>query len=433
MQQIKGFVTISQFINNNPSGTSVIGEISPISLTYSENIGTYSADVVVGYTLYSFSSIDSVSNLAEIVPYPVVIEILSVIEKCVIYSGSNIRPYVIQNYIDYLMAQFPNDVSAVQLGNFIDNGTIALPEWIIWTSLTYNTSIKIWLADQSFQSEYDNYNIIIVPPITPIDNLFGNYNTVVATLQPLTISAFIAKANAARNNIPPTFLQVLTFNLVNQLDPTETYPVNWAVLIYGIAGDNIDSIKDALTSYIIANSAHTTSQWTVIFPSIFIRNEYIVLPRWDLVSIPNLTSNSALYGDIINTSEAITFATNSVSVYSANFISTNVCVMSFTYKGITLLIINGDNNSSIAGPIQGMFNDYIPVDTTSEDFTRMSLNTQNWVIFLETLLITAETADANSIVPIALRRSTRGGLLYISGEYNSISYYVAAKSNTIYG
>ena len=430
--KIKGFVTLKQFINNGFDLTSPIGEISAQSLTYSKDVGVYENASYPGYSLLSFSSTDDNSGLPIIVPDDKVTEILAVVSHCISYGVSNIRPFNKQNYINAITASMMGSVSYINIGAFVDNGSTALTEWISWTSTDLST-IKIWLADSSFLSEYDNYAITIVPAVEgSLDVLFGEFNAVVTMLNTITTSVFINTMNTYKASMPESYLRVLTFDLVDSVDYTLTYAVNWGVLVYGIAGDNTDNIKDALVNYILANSQKSETQWAALFPSLFDRTEFFILPRWDKVSIPNLSTQSALYSSVLNAAESVAFAVRNINIYPSNFITSNSTIVPLSYKSIGCVIINGNSNPAPEATIQLVIGDYIPVDTTSSDFARMSLATQNWVTLMEQLIVVAETADTNSYVPMQFRRIVKGGILWISGDLNGVTYQIAAKSNTMY-
>jgi hypothetical protein len=79
-----------------------------------------------------------------------------------------------------------------------------------------------------------------------------------------------------------------------------------------------------------------------------------------------------------------------------------------------------------------IFPDYIPVSTGNLDFSRMSVKTREWLLVLESLLITAESATLTSTIPDTLRRIDRFGIMFISAVYENVNYMVAARQNYMY-
>jgi len=204
----------------------------------------------------------------------------------VAYAGTHIRPYDTEEFRNNLLTEFHERIYSIEFGSFVDNGALALPEWISWKSSEHNDAyIRIWLADQSFAEQYDDYEIEVIAPMLNIDDMFGFYSTAVNTMNDRTISQLSDAIMAARDGLPETYLRMFTFDFLNIANTAVATSTNWAVLIYGRAGDNIDTIKDAIIEHILANSTHTRSEWAVKFPEIFRRTEFIILPRWDKLSV----------------------------------------------------------------------------------------------------------------------------------------------------
>ena len=60
--RLKGFMIIQQLVNNLAGNVSLVGELSPMSLTYSKEIGYYEIPEVAGYKLATFSNKNSEGN-----------------------------------------------------------------------------------------------------------------------------------------------------------------------------------------------------------------------------------------------------------------------------------------------------------------------------------------------------------------------------------
>jgi hypothetical protein len=132
---------------------------------------------------------------------------------------------------------------------------------------------------------------------------------------------------------------------------------------------------------------------------------------------------------MMDPNECIAFAKNAISYYPDPYIAENTTIFPYAYKALTVVAVNGDTNIDTAKKIDVLFPDYVPIPSTSEDFNRMSINTRNWVLFIEHLIIIAEKATIYTTVPGDLRKQVRDGNLYISGLFNNINYLVAARSN----
>jgi hypothetical protein len=215
-------------------------------------------------------------------------------------------------------------------------------------------------------------------------------------------------------------------------DPLQTshlVATQWTVLIYGVAGNNIDSIKDALVAYILANTSHTQAEWTQIFPDIFKRTEVTLVPNWGNYAIPNRVVDTGIYSPFANLTAENAQLTAYASSYPAAHINAHGHVFGHPYKSLAIGAIGSDQNRDNLYELVQIFPDFIAVSSQSTDFARMSQNTQGWAELLEQLLITAETMGPFTSLPAGMTRLTRNGMLYAVASYGNIHYLVAAKYN----
>jgi hypothetical protein len=431
MRLLKGFVTINALISNTPDVVSPIGEMSTWAMTYTKERGEYIDNAIPGYRLVSAKNIDH--NLGEVpVDLLDVTQVLQVVRSFYVYGTAHLRPYARDHFRDTIIANFYDKIYNLNFGKFVDNGTLALPEWISWENLTNpGSTVKIWLANQAFVDQYDEYDTTVVPPFAPVDNFFFSPGKVKDLVDTIDLSKMMDKVQDAKGTNPETFIRTLTFNYIPPTVGVPSIPTNWNVLIYGIKGDNIDAIKDAIIEHILANSTHTRTQWEAILPDLFKRTEFVILPRWDLESVQNLEIQNGLYSSIVDPLETIDYATRNIAFYPSTFIQSNINIVPFPFNAISLVIVNGFNN--IAGKLKltDIFPDYIPVGPTSLDFNRMMLRTQGWVEALAGMLVTAESMDGLSGVPGKMRRIQRDGKLYLSMVYDNINFLMAAKINAM--
>jgi hypothetical protein len=426
---LRCFVEIQSLINQNPSTVSQLGELSALSLSYSTTISESFSSSLTGFRLVSFNCVNP-GNSAQ-VPVPQYITDLSInlVSQALAYSASHQLPFVAQNFIDTLTANNSNIATNIQIGSFItETGVVTLPEWISYTYAPDGSQIKIWLCDQSFQQEYDLYQIVVVPPITPIDTFFQTIGVVQNAVSAVTPSMYIAAIQAAKGIYPETALEAYTFNYYSPIVGNTPIPTTWTAIIYGQAGNNIDSVKAAIQAYIANNTSNTIANWQAIFPDIYKQTEFIIIPRWDKYAIPQATTISGLYSSMTNPQTDINFAVSKVPFYPASFVQQNITVMTHYYKYITLLVVNGQNNVAGSTNIEAIFPDYIPQSSNSLDFNRMTPATQQWSNLLEQMLMIAETMTDLSAIPTGFRRVYRNNVLFLASTLNNIDYLMAVKS-----
>ena len=158
----------------------------------------------------------------------------------------------------------------------------------------------------------------------------------------------------------------------------------------------------------------------------------MLLPRFDKISIPNLTAMSALYGSFMEPAECVTFAKAACPFYPASHVEANIFLMPFYFKALMIVTVAGTTNVDGKKKITEVYPDYIPVNTSALDFNRMTQGTRDWVYSLSEMLIEAENIKPYSSVKRGMRRVTRNGKVFLSRLINNVNYLVAVKYNDFY-
>lgn len=420
---LRGFVQVDSLISAQPNSVSTLGELSQLSWTYSHNISNAFSTTQPGFELVSFNCVDTVTNSQVPVGQDIANLLITIVTDSINYATANNLPFVAQNYIDYIAAQTYGSTSNIAIGQFITQaGSTTLPEWISLTFTPSGSVLKIWLCDASFQAQYDLFEIVVVPPLVPIDQFFQTITAVDLALAAVTPTSYINSIQTAKGIYPETDLQAYSFLYYPIVTGNQAVPTTWTAVIYGQAGSNLDSVKVAIQQYIAANTSHQISEWQTIFPDIYKQTEFVIIPRWDLYAIPTATTISGLYASMTNPQDDITHAVTHVPYYTASFVAQNITVMPHYYKDITLLIVNGQNNVASAATIRALFPDYIPESSNSLDFNRMTPGTQAWSNMLLNMLVTAETMTDLSSLPSGFRRIYRSNIMYLQTTLNNVDY-----------
>lgn len=421
---LKGFVEIEALQDAQPGIISPIGEMSTWAMTYTKDKNEFTDPAVSGYRLLATNYIDSVDG--PVVPLQALInQVVDVVRRVVAYATSTPQPYNLDDYHNTIIASLFNSVTGLQFGPLRTNGYVQIFDWLEWDSLVEpGTKVKIWLSDESFANQYDLFDIVVIPPIPNIDDFFLTPNAVRVKVAAVTPSQMMERIQEAKDRNPETYIRSEQFKYVSPILSDPQTPTTWSMLIYGYQGDNIDAIKDALIAFILDNSTHTEDEWKAIFPDIFKRTEFVILPRWDIMSIPNMTIQSGLYRSIIDPKEAIVFAKANIDFYDQTWIEDNIEIFPFDYKAIMLQAVNGPNNVDTVDSLITVFPDYIPVASTTLDFNRMMQVTQDWLILLERMLIVAEDLDNYTTIPAPLRVVKRNNIRFVSAYYNNVNYLV---------
>jgi hypothetical protein len=433
MNLIKGFVSINSYVNNTPGQVAPLGELSTWSETYSRDKGEYTDLNFSNLKLTTFKSVNATTNANHTLISAEVLQVFNIVGSCLQYSNNHVQPYDSNDFRNYIISLYSAAISSFNFGPFVSNGFVAIPQWLSWNDLTNGgNQVKIWLSDAAFREQYDEYQIDVIPAVDVLDGMFGFFTGVSAAINANTVTQMYQKIDLIKNNQPETFIRVLPFEYRNNLNPAQRLMTNWAVVIYGKAGDYIDAIKEAITTYVLAHSTKTLTEWESVLPELFLRTEFVLVPLWHKKSIPNLTDLSALYSSIVKCKEVTTFVRSMYpnTVYPSNYIADNLSIMPYDFKGISLAVLPAINNVFGRRELTELFPDYIAVPTSSLDFSRMTINTSGFSLMLGRLLVAAESASSNTSLPNDFRRVTRDSKTYISAVYDNINYMMLTASNS---
>lgn len=431
MYVVKGFASHAALANNTPGIVAPIGELSTQALTYAKDKGLYKSNSAPDIRLTTFlAKNDDVPVVLNSDVNSHIYSIVSFVYSKIMAGGSTIAA---DDLLAQLITTFAASANTFTCGPIVSDGTYSAPEWLSWratslSGITDNT-FKVWFVDAAFRSQYDEYDIVVVPPVDVLNNFFKTGSEVRTMLEALTPSIAINRVQTLKANTPETVIRAETYEYIDPYNSANKIKTTWHLLIYGAAGNNIDAIKDALTAYCLANSTHTRDEWIAILPDLFRRTEFIVVPMWDQYALPNRVIESGIYSPNANLKRALALLKQVVTAYPSAHIDNYASILSHPYKSLQLLAIGSPENRNSWFELRDVFADYIAVGTTSADFNRMQTATKEWVLMINDMLIIAEGATELTPVPAGMARIKRGNVVYIVKSIDNINYLVAAKGN----
>lgn len=429
MRIIQGFVANSQFTNNNGREIADFFELSPVAMTYSRERGEYQSSVLPSYVFHSFASTDSDTGISSPITPAELQLIFSVTQSTVDYFRNNPLSWTSEAFVAQILNAFSGQLTDFSHGEPYLGDNDTFPEWLDWTD-SNGSKYHVWLNCVAFENQYSYYEHIVVPPFDTLDNFFGNYGENKAILSTITPIKMLDKAQVAKGRFATTVTRILEFKYYNPNNRSQYTPTYWAVLDYGLNGDNIDSLKDSIAAYLLANSTHTEEEWMVIFPEIFERTEFLFFPRWDKIAIQNTSTLSVLYASIGAVDDLISYVTrNNPAEWDEATVRAKLSVIPFTYKNVIAGVLAGQTNGVAIDRLEKVFPDYLAISTSSPDFLRMTAKTREWLLAMVEIVKIAESATIYSTVINPYRRTRRNGQLFVSYVYEGINYLVSAKSN----
>lgn len=453
---LKGFVTIGPLANNLRHEVAALGELSLNSATYAKDRAIYSTTTTTnnptGLDVVVFSS-RTLDNPHYDVPAPYVALLTEVARWSHGKATSGVLTNDSEIYRQQFNADFDGRCSDVVVGQMVSENGIWLPEsvsfYIMPSTLgaTFTADeledlersrIKLWFADEAFSTQYDEFAIEFIAPVATdrLDDFFLVSDLVEQKVAERTVPELMNIIHNVKAGNPETKIRTISFNYHDPLDRNYRLPTNWTFVIYGAAGDNIDSIKDGLSRWILENSTHTREEWAQIFPDIFTSTEFILTPLWNQFAVPNMTLTTGLYSPTVNHSKASIIArrTSTGLSYTDEHVNKVLTSIGFPYKSLALLVVGGPENRDEVDRFEEQWPDYVSSPTSSTDFNRMQLATQNWVRLINDMLLVAEEMTQFSELPQNMTRLFRTNaqnesMMYVVANYENVQYLVLSRQS----
>lgn len=433
---LKCFMQLSASLLNTPNTIAPFGEISNQSLTYSREQKVYINNDPTTMILRAFytKSSDATVEIPEVIKNKV-FEITQWIKQ-IQYS---INAYNTKTaFLSALTNQFGNDITGINCGDLVSNQEgIYFPSWIGYVQLGIaNTNfysdnlIKIWFSDQRFRIEYDENEIVVIPPVSNLETLFSSKTSVETALINFRNNELINQINLAQNNSPATIISNETYLWKDPSNPDNSLNTIWTVVIYGQMDGNSDYIKDAIRNYISDNSTRNENDWRALIPDIYLSTEFYIFPRWLNMAISERELQVGQYSPIVNLKRELNYLKSFMSNLTSTHIETFLAVIPFQFKSVTCLVIPGMENRDNVFNIKDVFPDYLNVPTTELLFELQNTKTKEWVILMGYALVAAETVGTFDSVPLGMRKVFRNNILYVAFKYDNIEYLISTKETT---
>lgn len=428
MYTLKGFAMISSLVDNTPGVIAPIGELSPISKTYAKEKTIFRAAGSGGCTLMVFTSTQD-GQYAE--PDGVfATNVLAPLNWINAEAQAGSFNSSVSGFEQQFLNRWGSTIQLTGTGQMVRTGSAWFPEYIefSFTGGEPNTS-RVWFADEAFKSQYDDFEIVVMKPLNNWDLFHDTYLNVKERVDAITLTQTLEKYETLRNDYPETYFLNNEFFWVDKVNRTLMVEVDFPVLIYGAAGNNVDTIKNAIIEEILANSAYNREEWAVIFPDLFTSTEFVMVPLWNNFAIPNMVLSNGVHSPVVDRAEAIETLLKVVKGldYDAQYIEGAWQVVPTTYRSLSMAVIGSPNNRGGITKFNRQFVDYLAVSSTHPDFQRISQRTQRFIMMLVELLIAAESLTPSSSVPRGVTRLTRDGVVYASQSFENVQYHVVTQ------
>lgn len=430
MYSLKGFMHVGAFVDNTAAVVAKVGELHPIGWTYAKEKTEHVSSSNPTLTLITFTSNrDNVRVQPNEVTCQDILTIMAWVYSEAL-AGSFSRDS--EEFERLFINRWGSTAELNSTGTMTqDRGNIWVPEFIDISlrDEEEENRLKVWWTSDAFRNQYDDYEIEVLLPLDPPDKFFGEYAAVKALIDAVSLTKVLEQAATGANEYPYTYLVNNEFFWTDPTLATRRIKTNFPVLIWGIAGNNIDTIKEKIIEKILANTTHSREDWAAIFPDLFTATEVIIVPMQMNYAIPNKVLVQGLYSSVTDIVQAVEVAQAVVKGegYSDEYVQTAIQIVANTYKAMNLLAVCGPNNRDGLSKFNKIFPDYIAVSSTHGDFLRMSAYTRQFILQLNAMLLYAEEMTPDSSVPLQHTRLVRDGVVYLARSYDNIQILIVTK------
>lgn len=427
MIQVKGFYSVPKLSNNTANAVAVFGELSQNATSYSRDYKTYTKDS----SQLSFCSFSSKNGETKVELGLEFSNIACEVGDFCYSIGPNIgNQNTKEDFAQMVQNNFGARVRTVTCGDLVTDSTRRMPKWISWEVLGQSTTYryKVWLSGSDFEQSYDEFEILVVPPLQLIDGLFMPYADLLLELARNDMSIIHERVVSIRGKISETIIRTEMVELIDKTNNFNRVNVGWTVLVYGQAGDTTDHIKDAIKKYISNNSTNSENDWRLLMPDLFNTTCFYVLPRWDRFSVQPRLGMPGVQSPLSSVMENYNYTKTKTAAYvPALHLEENLQSTVHPYMKLTLNIVGGDFNRLNKFKFSDYFPDYLAEESTNEDFFRQSKETQDITNLLSTILLKIDLYEKDPSLSSSIRLIEKYGQRFIVGKYLNIEYYVLMK------
>lgn len=427
MITVKGFFSVPKLTNNTNAATATFGELSQYALSFSRDYKTYTRGSSQ-LNFYAFNVKNSTNKVDLGIEYS---NLACEVGDWVHDLGATLTSNSTKaSFIAAMAAAFVGRAKDISCGELVADINLRMPAWVSWKTDEQATShtYKVWLTGGSFEAEYDDFEIYVVPPVDGIDKLFQPYPDLVLELAKNDMGVIHNRMGIIRNKFPETIVYTEMIELIDRTNTNNRSQIGWTTVIYGPAGNTTDNIKDAIIQYILSNSTNTESDWRLLMPDLFSTTCFYIVPGWTKYAVQPRLAMPGIFSPVVSAIDNF----NDIKSLTSSYISTphltaNLQTTIHRYKDISLSIVGGEQNRLSLYKFTDYFPDYNAQESTSEDFNRQAMPTREITNLLTLILKKIDEWEKDPSLPSSIRVLIKHNQKFLVGKLNNVEYHVLMK------
>lgn len=425
MIDVKGFIQIPSFISNAEDQVAAIGELGPRQRTYSTDRQHYQDPAKDASELVIFSCKDNGSKV--LFPSTLKDLCLDIMEE----AFNNFVPE--ESFRQQVEVAFP-DLNNVNTGtDRLHNGKV-MTDWFSFDTIDSGVpvTIKLWLSNESFASEYDEYSHVIIQPATILEDYHDTYAKAQAAKNAFTLSVRNLAQNTAIGKKPPTQINIVELTWQDPTNDVNVVVTEWTVICYGEQALTYENMLEAIRQHLLDNSSHDLASWITFFPDLDNIDIIYLFPQWNNVSLSssstpgvgnNHYSSFALYDKgMDNLRKILTTPTLTIMKKYADVIFS-------IYKSIAIITVGSENNSDGHKRFSDIFPQYTVMNINDINIGRLPNQLSSFISLLNQVLVQAEFDDGTTLPPTGMVRYSSAGADFIEVIYSNVTYRVCTKDS----
>jgi hypothetical protein len=435
MKFLKGFSEFNDLILNGFKEVCPIGELSPTSRTFTRNLQTFSAKTgQKDFSLLAHSYRDDKNVIiTSAIPVPALDKLNTVLEWIWTNCSTGVitsDQVVFTQELNRLFGSVDFVLKADLMQSEVLGGTTYIvPTYITAVDSVNDVTSKIWFVNDRFEQEYGEWELVVVSTLEPIDQLTQNQSIVKPLVDALTLASWSQKYYIKSEGLPYTDIVVTPLLWHDLSNNTRTMTTEWATLVYGPQGKNIEVIRDNLTNFILANSAHPEEEWMVIYPDLFIKDEFTIVPMFDKQAIGAVLTLAEIFSPQFKFKDTTTFYKKFFPDYALAHYNDNVSFLPSLWQSIGAMVCGGARNNIVGPNLPGYLTTLILARPGTGDYDRMDEKARNFAALYDRMIVEANRWVYGATLPSDMGTITRGAYTYISATMDRVTYMVLTRNS----
>lgn len=435
---LQGFYLMPEVADNSETGKiALFGELASLTRTFTKDEKNFADPQYPGVELVTFQTVDELK--VSVTPSAAFQKTVVALGSWILtqFKGNKIPTNAkLKEFINAIGVEFPS-LEDVKIGSISANetGTRNCIDWISFGLVdgTHRWSCKIWCSNKSMFNEYEGGELIVIPPIEPIDGLQNPHSTVVQLLDKVKPMTIVEKMDSLQGRYRATSTRSVQLIWRDPNDTSVTEVTNWYVLAYGNLINDLDLIKNAIRDYLSQHSAY--QNWDKVYPELYSSNEFVYIPLYDDVAFPESPIEDGALASIVRVGNINAIAqtripngysqTANINTFMANHLS----IMAHTYRTAMIVTLANPANRNSIFKLQQLYPDYRALPTTDVDFDRMGEQTKEWSIALSKALELAWNFKETDVAPEGYYKIKRGVKTYLGFMVHGYVHLVLIREN----